>query len=491
MKILIVGPEAAPFCRTGGLGDVLSVLPQALQKEGHDVRMVLPGYREVDFASFKQKRLDYNVSLEIDGRRYDGWYDSVHTRRERMPILFVRQNKLFDRDGMYVDPANGLDFDDNLDRYLFFCRASLAYCKAADFKPDVVHIHDWQAALLASILKTELAGDPFWTDTKVVLTIHNLAYQGTFSADQFHKTKLPERLMEATGPFEFYEKMNLLKSAIWFADKITTVSPRYAREIQTTSELGCGLEGVLRERSADLVGILNGVDYKVWSPSRDHKIPFRYHAANLSGKRMNKIELLSEAGLPQRDGTPLIGVVSRLVDQKGFDLIEQASEKLFGMNIQMVLLGTGDAKYHKLFAKLETQYPDKLKCYLGFDDRMAHLSEAASDIFLMPSRFEPCGLNQMYSLKYGTVPIVRSVGGLADSVIDYDPETTDGTGFVFEDYTSDAMMDAIGRAVALFAHKRPWMKLMKNGMSQDFSWKASAELYLELFDSILGSRSAH
>jgi len=275
--------------------------------------------------------------------------------------------------------------------------------------------------------------------------------------------------------------MNFLKGGIATADWITTVSERYAQEIQSGPEFGCGLEGVLRERSARLTGILNGVDYLVWSPSRDKSIPFHYKLSNLSGKRQNKIELLRSAGLPMRPSAPLIGMVSRLTDQKGWDLVAQAADRLFAMNLQIVVLGNGEAKYQELLRELEKKYPGKLKAYLAFDDALAHQIEAAADMFLMPSRWEPCGLNQMYSLKYGTVPIVREVGGLADTIFPFDSETNDGNGFVFKEYTAEAMLDAVEQAVRLFGQKRTWSCLMKAGMAADFSWEASARKYAELF----------
>jgi len=277
----------------------------------------------------------------------------------------------------------------------------------------------------------------------------------------------------------------LLKAGILHADKITTVSEKYAQEIQTTSELGCGLEGVLSDRSSDLVGILNGVDYLTWSPSRDKHLSYRYRPANLSGKRMNKVDLLNASGLPVRDEVPLIGIISRLVDQKGFDLIAEIADQLMSLNIQLIVLGTGDEKYHLFFEKLEQDYPTKVKANLTFDESLAHRIEAASDIFLMPSRFEPCGLNQMYSLKYGTVPVVREVGGLADTIVEFDPDTGKGNGFVFKDYDAAELLSTVRRAVSTYQRRRVWTKIMKNGMAADFSWGNSAARYETLFGSLI------
>ena len=342
--------------------------------------------------------------------------------------------------------------------------------------------------MVSVFLKTVLKDDPFWRDMPTILTIHNLGYQGSFDGDRFAQLGLPPELMyPMSGALEFYGHVNFLKGGIVESDKVTTVSERYATEIQSSAEFGHGLEGVLQQRSADISGILNGVDYTVWSPSRDKDIPFRYHLANLSGKRMTKIELLNRAGMPHREKSALVGMVTRLADQKGLDLIAEASERMMAMDIQLVVLGTGEKKYHDFFAELQKQYPDRCKAWLKFDNQLSHQIEAAADIFLMPSRYEPWGLNQMYSLKYGTVPVVRCVGGLADTVVDYDESTGKGTGFVFEDYTADAMMDALERAVTFYPRRRVWTKLMKAGMRQDFSWKRSAARYETLYRSVAGN----
>jgi len=484
MNILIVGSEAAPYARTGGLGDVLGALPAALARHGHDVRVFLPHYARTTYGPARFVPLDWSVEARVNGTFRSASVGFIKNRKSNVEYYFVGNDTYFERDSLYTDPDTGSDYKDNDERFTFFCRSTLEAARKLNFRPDIIHVHDWQTALIPALLKTELKSDPFYANVRSVFTIHNMAYQGVFPTDRWDVFGLPNDLMAATGPFEFYDKINLLKSAIVYSDLITTVSPRYAEEIQQSADLGCGLDGVLRSRSADVRGILNGVDYTVWSPSRDKKIPYNYHLSNLSGKRMNRVELLGETNLPIRENAPVLGIISRLVDQKGLDLIAGAADELFDMNIQMILLGTGKDKYHKLFAELERKYPDKLKCYFTFDDKLAHKIEAAADIFLMPSKFEPCGLNQMYSLKYGTVPIVRKVGGLADTVTDYDPQTGEGTGFVFEDYTADALLATVKRAVDLFQKKRKWMKLMKAGMKKDFSWDKSASRYSDLFEEV-------
>ncbi len=484
MNILIVGSEAAPFARTGGLGDVLGSLPNALAKLGHTVKLFLPHYRQTSYGPARYVPMDWSVEARVKGTYRSASVGFIKNRKTNVETYFIGHDDYFERSSLYTDPQSGSDYKDNDERFTFFCRATLEAARQLKFRPDIVHVHDWQTALIPALLKTELKDDPFYANVRSVLTIHNMAYQGVFPPERWDVFGLPAELMAATAPFEFYGKINLLKSAIVYADMITTVSPRYAEEIQQSSELGCGLDGVLRGRSADVRGILNGVDYTVWSPSRDKKIPYTYHLSNLSGKRMNRVEMLGDAGLPIRDDAPVLGLISRLVDQKGLDLIANAADRLFDMNIQMLLLGTGKDKYHTLFSELEQKFPDKLKCWFTFDDKVAHRIEAAADIFLMPSKFEPCGLNQMYSLKYGTVPVVRKVGGLADTVTDFDPATGQGTGFVFEDYTAEAFLDAVSRAVKLYQKRRKWMKLMKAGMRKDFSWDASAQRYADLFEEV-------
>ncbi|MFH1372860.1 MAG: glycogen synthase GlgA [bacterium] len=484
MKILIAASEMAPYVKTGGLGDVVGALPEALARLGHQVKVFVPLYRAIDERLYSLRPLDWTANITVNGRPVPVSLETRRHRRLPLETCFVENTDYFGRRDLYRDPATGTDYSDNDERFIFFARAVLESLRRIDFKPDIIHVHDWQAALIPVYLKTT-AAELLFSEIKTVLTIHNLAHQGVFHGERFPMLNLPPALFEPTASFEFYEQVNFMKAAIIYADKITTVSPRYAAEIQSSSELGCGLDGVLQQRRDDLVGILNGVDYSVWSPSRDRRIPHRYHINNLSGKRMNKVALLGRAGLPVRPRSPLIGIISRLVDQKGFDLIAAAADRLFEMDIQMVVLGTGEEKYHRLLADLERKYPDKLRVWLTFDEVLAHFIEAAADIFLMPSRFEPCGLNQMYSLKYGTVPVVREVGGLVDTVVDYDPTGGEGTGFVFSEYEPEAMLNALSRAAELYARPRQWMKLMKAGMRQDFSWARSARLYEKLFEQLL------
>jgi len=484
MNILIATSEVVPYAKTGGLGDVCGALPQAFAKMGHNTKVFLPKYKSTDAHAHLMKKIDVSLQIAINGSTYELSCFSIKDKKLPLEYIFIANDNLFNRPELYMDKATGKDYKDNDDRFIFFNQAVLQVSKLISFKPDIAHVHDWQAALIPAYLKLNYQHDPFYTNCKSLLTIHNLAFHGMFPNKSFTKLGISTKLFYPTSPFEFYGKVNFLKAAIAYSDKITTVSKTYAKEIQTV-EFGCGLEGVLKERSKDIVGILNGVDYKIWSPTRDSEIAFSYRPQNLSGKKANKIELLNVAKLPVRDKTPLIGIISRLSDQKGFDLIEEIADKLFSYNVQVILLGTGDKKYHELFKSLEKKYPDKCKAFLKFDNSLAHKIEAGADIFLMPSKYEPCGLNQIFSLKYGTIPIVRKVGGLADTVLPYNHSTGSGNGFVFEKYESSELLTSIQEALELYSHRHKWTKLMKSAMAEDFSWQKSADQYIQLFESLL------
>lgn len=496
LKILMATSEADPFVRTGGLGDVLAALPSALAGLGHDVKVFMPRYGQIDEKLYSMQPVDRIVAVPHGGEILETNLVKHARRGATAEYYFVGHDEYFLRPDLYRDPETGKDYADNHQRFAFFSRAVLQAVRALGWMPDIINVHDWQTALIPVYLKTVYAEDPHFAPSRSVLTIHNLGYQGLFDKASFADLDLPEDLLYAmSGAMEFFGRVNFLKGGIVLADKITTVSERYAREIQAGEEFGFGLEGVLQNRAADLHGIVNGVDYAVWSPSRDNRIPKKYSLSNLSGKRTCKVELLNEAGMPHRDRSPLIGLITRLTDQKGIDLVTEAADDIFAMDLQMIILGTGDKVYETQLRKLELKYPDKLKVYLEFNDAMAHRIQAGVDMFLMPSRYEPCGLNQMYALKYGTVPIVRKVGGLADTVDDYDPATGQGTGFVFSEYTTEAMLEAILRALVVFGGRRKWGKLMKAGMSQDYSWGQSARKYTKLFETAVqagqqaGSRS--
>lgn len=484
MKILFAASEAAPFARTGGLGDVAGALPKALGKLGHDVRLIMPLYRAVDG---KRHRLNEVAGgLEVHAAVGPAKVDLLEGRLAGgVPVYFVRHDSSFARDGLYQAPS-GEDHPDNAERFALFCRAAIEVCRRVAFQPDVLHAHDWQTALLPVYLKTVLRGDPFFQGTSTVFTIHNLGYQGLFPPDALPRLQLPSDLFTPAG-LEFFGKVNLLKGGLVFADLLTTVSRRYSQEIQQP-EQGFGLEGVLRERSGDLFGIVNGIDPEEWNPAIDPHIAARYTAADLPGKAQCKEDLQRRFGLPMRAEVPLLAVISRLAEQKGLDLLGEILEDLLGLDLQLVLLGTGEKTLESAFVQASARHPSKLGVKIGFDTPLSHQIEAGADLFLMPSRYEPCGLNQMYSLAYGTIPVVRATGGLDDTIVQFDPGTGQGNGFKFKEATGPAFFQAIRQALALFPQKADWGRLVANAMAADFTWDRSAREYEQLYRRVLAKR---
>jgi starch synthase len=465
MRIAFIASEVAPFSKTGGLADVAGALPGALSALGAEVVTVTPLYRCV--RGHRPEPAPHRVRVPLGG-------GAVEARVFRSGgVFFLEHDPFFDRDGLYGTP-NG-DYADNAARFVFLARGALELLKLLG-APDVVHAHDWQAGLVPLYLKTLYAGD--FPRTRSVLTIHNLAYQGLFPPSEFPKTGLDWRHY-TWKEAEFYGQVNFLKAGLVHADALTTVSPTYAREIQTP-ERGCGLDGVLRERSGVLHGILNGADYSEWDPSRDPHLPARYSVEDLSGKARCKAALQKRFGLPARPETPVAGMVTRLSEQKGIDLLLEAAEALAAEDLQIALLGSGDRSYQDAVLRMGDRFRHRISVQVAFDNALAHLVEAGSDLYLMPSRYEPCGLNQIYSLRYGTVPVVRATGGLADTVID------GVTGFSFGPYTSAAFLQAVRRALRAYENPAVWRRLMIEGMKQDFSWTASARRYLELYRSLAG-----
>jgi len=487
LKILIVSPEVVPFAKTGGLADVAGALPKALASLGHEVKVMLPGYKMVDEKKFSLKEIPLNLPEIPLGEKKEK-IDLKSSRLENSDVeyLFLVNDYYFGRDELYKDPETGFDYKDNDERFILFARGTLEILKSTGWQPDVVHCNDWQSALIPAYLRTVYAGDPFFKNTVTVFSIHNIAYQGNFPKDTFKKIGVKEELYYPTSPFEYWGNCSFLKIGISYADVLNTVSEQYMVEIQSSNEFGYGMEGILRTRSDDLYGVLNGIDYQDWNPEIDELIPFNYSPDDLSGKEKNKKHLLKLSGLPvTRKQIPLIGMISRLADQKGFDLLAEIKDDLMKLDLKLVILGTGEKKYHDLLTGLAKRYPKRLRVNLVFDNKLAHLIEAGADMFLMPSRYEPCGLNQLYSLKYGTVPIVRETGGLADTIQDYDPETKEGTGFVFKDYHPEELLAAIKRALEVYKEKEKWKKLMLSGMQKDFSWEASAKKYVQLYGKAL------
>ncbi len=480
LKILFVTSEAAPLVKTGGLGDVAGSLPPALKALRHDVRILMPAYRA---AMRGTEKLGF-ASLEMEGVP-----ETVRLLQGRLPgtrvkLLLADAPALFDRPGgPYADPR-GHDWPDNAERFATLSRVAVAVATdraGLDWQPDLVHCNDWQTGLVPALLSL------YPRRPATLFTIHNLAYQGQFPAPTFERLRLPPELWGMEG-LEFHGDLSFIKGGLAFADMLNTVSPTYAREIQTPA-YGYGLEGLLQHRAAQLKGILNGIDYNAWNPARDPHIKAPYDHRDLSGKARNKAALLREFGLPERPEVPLLGFVGRLVEQKGVDLIVTMLPRLLDEGIQAVLIGTGEPRFEEALKRLAADHPEQIATFIGYDEGKAHRLEAGADIFLMPSRFEPCGLNQIYSLRYGTVPVVRRTGGLADTVVDADEDHIAlgrATGFLFDPPTSEALLQATRRALALY-RQRPdlWRALMTTGMKQDFSWRKSARDYVTLYRQAL------
>jgi len=481
MKILFASSEAIPFAKTGGLADVSGALPKALARLGLEVTLILPKYRQVDEKRFPLKKSSLELKVPIAQRIESAEVYTVDME-PNFRVLLIRKDAYYDRDHLYGNPSG--DYEDNAERFTFFARSVLEV--AREWMPDIIHCHDWQAGLIPVYLKTLCRQDPHLAPAASIFTIHNIGYQGLFWHYDLPITNLGWEFF--TPQFlEFYGKLSFLKGGIVFADAITTVSRKHLEEIQTP-EFGGGLDGVLRDRRGDLYGILNGVDYEDWSPANDPFIKEKFDPARLSGKRPCKADLQKEFNLTVESNTPVIGIISRLAEQKGFDLITTVMDDLMKLNVQLVILGMGDEKYHLLLEGLSKKYPGKLGLKIAFNNTLAHKIEAGADMFLMPSRYEPCGLNQIYSLKYGTVPIVRAVGGLDDTIVDYNPTTLQGTGFKFKDYSPSCMLETIKLALQVYRERSTWERLMIRGMAADFSWDRSAKAYVNLYQDQMAKK---
>lgn len=494
LKILMVTPEAVPFAKTGGLADVAGALPPELARLGHHVRLVIPRYDVIDsVAHGLQERMRFTVPTAVGP--FQAIIEQGHLLHEgadtAVQVLAVRHDPYFGRQGLYQEA--GVDYPDNLQRFAFFCRAVMELVSALEeeehWSPDLLHAHDWQTALSVVYLRTLYAREPAVARPGSLFTIHNLGYQGIFPASEYPKTGLGPELF-APDALEFFGSVNLLKGGLLFADFLNTVSPTYSREIQTP-EFGFGLEGVIKARQSRLVGIVNGIDADVWNPATDPHLPHHYSVSDISGKAACKAALQREMTLPVR-AVPLLGLVSRLTVQKGLDLVAQVLPELMALDVQVVLLGTGDPSYETLFRSMHARFPDKVGLRIGFDEGLAHRIEAGSDLFLMPSRYEPCGLSQQYSLRYGAVPVVRRTGGLADTVVPYSPlAAREGraTGFAFSESTPEALLTTVLLALRLYRDQEEWRAIMGTGMGTDVSWARSARAYADLYRRILVARA--
>lgn len=457
MKIAICASEVVPFAKTGGLADVVGALSLALAEEDQEVIVVMPHYKDVDRKKFGIHRISPDIS-----------YCTV---AGKLRVYFIENKQYFFRQGLYQDSQG--DYRDNLERFAYYCRRVLYLFKEIKFQPDIIHVHDWQTCLIPVYLKALYSDDKFYKDARTVLTVHNIGYQGIFPKEGFLKLGLDWNLFDVEG-LEFYGNINILKGGIVFSDLINTVSPTYSREIRT-KEFGFGLEGILNKRRNSLSGILNGLDYDIWDPKKDKFIAANFSIMNIEDKAVNKSDLQRRCNLSLREDVPLLGIVSRLAQQKGFDIISEAMEEICALKVQIAVLGMGDVKYTQMFQEAVKRYPNILSFNCNFDDPLAHKIYAGADIFLMPSRYEPCGLGQLIALRYGTIPVVFKTGGLADTV-------EDSNGFIFDSYSSTDLVKAIKIAVKTFSNKKKWYSLVLQAMKRDFSWKASTGEYLKLYE---------
>jgi len=480
-KIAIVAAEMTPYAKVGGLADVIGSLPLALAAEGGEACVVLPGYKSA-LRKLKSEPVAKEMSVAVGAKR-----EPFTVRRAMhggVNVYLIDHPGFFDRDGVY---GERVDYPDNLQRFVFFGRAA-AETLAQLVQPDIIHAHDWHCAVLPIVIRADPALRERFARTAALFTIHNMAFQGIYDRTEFPLLNI-DRSFFSTDCLEFFGRINLMKGAIVLSDAASTVSPTYAHEVTTDPELGFGLEGVLRGKGEHFVGILNGADYNEWDPSKDEFIAARYDGKDHSGKAACGQDLRERIKLPLSGQRPLAGMVTRMTPQKGFDLLVDALPEIMAAGLQLVILGSGEAAMQDYFKAAEQRYPDQLRTIIGFDNTLAHKIQAGSDMFVMPSRFEPCGLTQMYALKYGTVPIVRATGGLADTIAEFNPESGHGNGFAFREYRDTELVAAVRRAIASFRQREFWSRLMGNGFAADFSWRAAARHYLALFERIANRRA--
>ncbi len=482
LKICFISSEIVPFAKTGGLADVSGALGKYLDQAGHDVRLFMPLYDKIDTDKYDMHVVDFlqNITLNFNG--FDITFTVVTTKLpdSNADVYLIHCPDLYHRGSIYTE-----DHDEYL-RFVVLVRAVIESCQRMGWGPDVFHCNDWQSAMLPFYLKTVYQWDDLFANSRTILTIHNIGYQGIFGSDRLGPLNLQEWAHMLPQDDLADNMLNYMKTGLLLADVITTVSNTYAREIQT-AEYGAGMEYILQQRSDHLIGIVNGVDYEDWNPETDEHLTHKYSSKRLAGKEKNKKELLESFNLPYRKGVPLFSIISRLTVQKGFDILEEILfEILQNYDLQFIVLGSGDDRYARLFHQAQYHFPQKFGFYEGYHIPLSHKIEAGSDIFVMPSRYEPCGLNQIYSLKYGTVPIVRKTGGLADTVEFYDWESDSGTGFVFEYYNSDSLKWAIDYAYTTYQHRDTWKRLMKRGMAQNFSWELQVQKYVDLYQHLVG-----
>ncbi len=480
MNIAFVSSEVVPFAKTGGLADVAGALPKEIKKLGHEIKVFMPKYYSVDEKRFNLDYLSWigSIPVRVAGRTMDVHFHQGFLPNSNVEVYFIDFPRYFHRHTLYTN-----DFDED-ERFILFQKATIELIQRLNWKPDLIHINDWQTGLIPLLIKDNYSWDKKFSETATLYTIHNIGYQGNYSKESLYKAEIDPKYFKSPGQVEQGGRVNFMKAGISFADAINTVSETYAKEL-LLPEYSFGMDSVLKYRSEDFYGILNGIDYRIWDPNTDKHIPSNYSIDDLRGKLKNKKALLERFGINFNENIPTIGIISRLAIQKGFDIILSSLEYLMGLDLQIVLLGSGENEYESSFNALANKYSHKFGIYLGYNNELSHQIEAGSDMFLMPSHYEPCGLNQLYSLKYGTIPIVRKTGGLADTVIDWDERQAlgfeDGTGYSFNDSNGYALTNAVERAIRDFNNKPVWKKIQANGMRKDFSWEKSAEKYIELY----------
>jgi len=486
-KIWYLSSEVSPFAKTGGLGDVTGAYPKSLKAKNHEIRVIMPKYKTINERKYVLREVIRlkDIPVTINGQTKTINVKSAFLPDSKVQIYFIEIPEFFGRNGLYTDQSTGKDFDDNAQRFAYFCKGALETLKILSWKPDIIHCNDWQTGFVPIYMRTHYKEDEFFKGIKTVFTIHNCAYQGTFDTKIAPELDIPDQLIENKEQITLNNQINLLKGAINHSDWITTVSKTYAQEISNDPNYGYGLEKTLKEKQKHFSGILNGVDYGVWSPDLDKFIPFKYSRENFEGKEQNKQALLTRVNIQYKEGVPVIGMISRIVEQKGYKLLLEAMDELIALDLQLVILGTGDKELEKGLMKFESKHPDKISINTAFDETLAHMIEAGSDMFLMPSQYEPCGMNQLYSIKYGTVPIVFKTGGLADTITEIDINEQTGNGIIFDRYTSKELVKAVKRALRYYKKKDQWEMFRLRIMQEDFSWDKASDEYLDIYTTIL------
>ncbi len=487
-KILYLASEVTPFARAGGLGDVTGALPKALKDLNQEVRIMMPKYKFINERKYVLREVIRlrNIPVTINGRTEYANVKSAFLPESKVQIYFIELGDFFNKPGIYHDPLSNEPYEDNAVRFAFFSKAAMETLKTLSWQPDLIHCNDWQTAYVPVYIKTLYHNEEFFKGIKTVYTLHNLTNQGAFDKSVAKEIDFDENEVKEDGMFGKDGKLNLTKAAIYFSDFITTVSENYANEIIENDEIGYGFGPLLEEKGDFFEGILNGVDYTIWTPEKDKALPVKYSFEEIEKKEENKKALMMRLGLEYKEGRPLLGMISKLTAQKGLDILLEALPEIMKLDVQLCIMGEGDPEVVDKLMEAQKTYAGKLSVNMTYDDKMAHLIEAGTDIYLMPSRYEPCGLNQIFSLRYGTIPVVSPVGGLLDTVDDYDPAIEDGTGFVMEKPDDASLIDAIKRAIELYNDKDKLRAVQKQIMEEDFSWKISAQRYLDIYQRVIG-----